>query len=106
MCRKFHGAAFSTFAEIKLNNLIWIKGEGLLCSYTAENDTVRSFCRACGSSLLFESKYNRESSTIEIALASFDTSIELSPDAHIFIQNKVTWLTINDELEKFDTYRK
>jgi len=106
MCRKFHGAAFSTFAEIKLNNLTWIKGEGLLSSFTAENDTVRSFCRTCGSSLLFESKYNRENSTIEIALASFDTPIELSPDAHIFIQNKVSWLTLNDELEKFDTYRK
>jgi len=106
MCRKFHGAAFSTFAEVKLSNLTWVKGKALLNYFTAENDTVRSFCRICGSSLLFESKYNRENETIEIALASFDTPIELTPDAHIFTESKVSWLILNDELEQFDTYRK
>ncbi|WP_448212922.1 GFA family protein [Colwellia sp. MEBiC06753] len=105
MCQKFHGAAFSTFGEVKRKHLTWLQGQNLLQDYRAENETVRSFCRHCGSSLLFESRYNRQALTVEIALAAMDDSVDIKPDAHIYLESKVCWLEVNDDLAKFERYR-
>jgi hypothetical protein len=106
MCQKFHGAAFSTFGEVKLAHINWLSGIELLMSYTAQNATVRKFCQCCGSSLVFESQYNRDAETIEIALAAFDQLETLQADAHIYTQSKVDWLTINDDIAQFKAYRE
>jgi len=113
MCQKFHGAAFSTFVEVKQQDLQWLSGEKLLTSYRAENNSVRKFCSCCGSSLVFESTFNRTENTLEISLAAFDrfaqdySSNEIipSPDAHLYVASKVKWLTINDGLPQFKAYR-
>lgn len=105
MCRKFHGAAFSTFAEAKLTEIHWLSGETLLQDYQADNGTVRKFCSCCGSSLFFESKYNRTEGTIEIALAAFDSLEPIYVDAHIYTESKVDWLDINDNLPQYRQYR-
>lgn len=104
MCRKFHGAAFSTFAEVAITDLIWLSGEHLLKSYCADNQSVRQFCRNCGSSLTFSSRFNREQETIEVAVASFDQHPPLNIRGHIFTDNKVNWFEINDELPQHKSY--
>lgn len=43
MCQKFHGSAFSTFAEASKKDLIWLSGEEELKHYRADNKSVRSF---------------------------------------------------------------
>ena len=105
MCQKFHGAAFSTFAEVKCQDVLWKSGQDLLTHYTADNKSVRSFCKKCGSSLFFESRFNREQQTIEVALAAFDSLENVHPDAHIFWQSKVDWFTPNDDLVHYLAYR-
>ncbi|KGJ88700.1 GFA family protein [Thalassotalea sp. ND16A] len=105
MCRKFHGAAFSTFADVKLANFKWLSGAALLKSYQASNNTIRQFCQHCGSSLTFCSSYNSQDNTIEIALAAFDDDINISPDAHIYTDTKVNWLKLNDGLPQYLQYR-
>ncbi len=106
MCQKFHGAAFSTFIEVKREHLHWHSGIHLLSHYRAKNDSERSFCQRCGSSLLFESKFNREQGTVEIALSAFDDKPNVTPDAHIYLESKVDWYTPNDALCKYQGYRK
>jgi hypothetical protein len=39
MCRKFYGAAFSTFGEAKVENFRWIKATEQLKTYQAANGT-------------------------------------------------------------------
>lgn len=132
MCQKFHGAAFSTFVEVKLDNLDWPNEYNATSEFQAENFSKRSFCKICGSSLSFESQFNRKSRTIEIALAAFDQEsqnslmesigrqektsdesdykVESKPksivDCHIYLESKAPWLDINDDLRKFDRYRE
>ena len=53
MCRKFHGAAYATFAQAKRENFHWLTGETSIKNYVADNGTVRKFCKDCGSSLIF-----------------------------------------------------
>lgn len=106
MCQKFHGAAFSTFAEAKKTDVYWLSGENFLKTYRADNDSIRTFCACCGSSILFESTYNRSNKTIEIALAAFDILEELHVDAHIYTDSKASWYEINDTLTQFPQYRR
>lgn len=105
MCQKFHGAAFSTFAEVKCADFNWISGQSFIEQYRAENDTVRSFCKKCGSSLLFESKYNRADKTIEVALAVFDQPLDVKVNASIFCRSKVNWLN-NDDIPQYSGFRE
>ena len=68
MCRKFHGSAFSTFMEVRRDKLEWTKGEDLIKNFSMINEagreTIRSFCSTCGSSLLFDSEFNKTDGTI------------------------------------------
>ncbi|MCW8875850.1 MAG: GFA family protein [Kangiellaceae bacterium] len=98
MCRKFHGAAFSTFAEAKPQHFKWLKGESELKTYIAKNNTKRKFCRVCGSSIIFESA---KCNNIEFALALLDSDFDFNPDAHIYTESAVSWFRINDELPKY-----
>jgi len=106
MCQKFHGAAFSTFVEVKNSNIEWLSGKELLSEYVADNQTKRSFCSNCGSSLLFESKYNRQVNTIELSLACFETVPEhILPTDHIYVESKVGWIELNDGLPQYQLHR-
>ncbi len=105
MCQKFHGAAFSTFAEAKKSDVKWLSGEALLTEYRASNNSIRTFCACCGSSLLFESTFNRNEGTIEISLAAFDKLDAVHADAHIYTDSKADWFDINDNLPQYSQYR-
>lgn len=104
MCRKFHGSAFATFGEAKVENFTWLKGQDLLKSYFAENGTERKFCSHCGSSLIFVPS-NDKGELIEFSLATLDSEIQNKPDAHIFTESKANWYEINDDLPQFTNKR-
>ena len=100
MCRKFHGAAFATFAEAKVENFKWINGEKLLKSYFANNGTERKFCSECGSSLIFVPS-NDKGEVIEFSMSTLDSEVPNKPDAHIFTESKACWFEITDKLPQF-----
>lgn len=97
MCRKFHGAAYSTYGEVATKDFQWLSGEEFLQSYQAQNGTVRKFCGQCGSSLIFEAS-DHSGEIVEFALATLDSDIAERPDAHIYTESKVEWLEIKDNL--------
>ena len=105
MCRKFHGAAFATYGEVKLSHFRWLKGEGDLQAYTADNGTTRRFCRHCGSSMTFVSK-NYPDEIVEVALGTLDSYLEMSPDAHVYVDFKAGWTEIHDSLPQYTEDRK
>jgi len=104
MCRKFHGAAFATLGEAKAANFRWLKGENLLANYEAENGTVRQFCKKCGSSMTFAASDDC-GKLIEFALGTLDDEVELTPDAHIFLESKASWVKVCDELPQYQAGR-
>jgi hypothetical protein len=104
MCRKFHGAAYATIAEARQDHFRWLSGQDLLKGYTAKNDTTRSFCSNCGSSLTFASA-NGDADLVEIALGCFDDEVPISPDAHIFVASGAKWATPEDDLPQYEAGR-
>ena len=105
MCRKFHGAAFSTYGEAKVKNFSWLQGEELLKNYLAPNGTERQFCSNCGSSLTFKSA-NDTGEVIEFSLGTLDSNIEQRPDVHVFTSNCANWFEITDDLPQFKAGRE
>lgn len=97
MCRKFHGAAFSTYGEALNQHFRWLSNTNQLVTYTSENGSKRQFCRQCGSSLGFIHS-DSDGSVVEFALGALDCDIPIKPDAHLFTENQVCWHSILDEL--------
>jgi len=101
MCRKFHGAAFATLGEAKMENFRWIEGHALLACYKASNGTVRQFCKLCGSSMTFTPS-DDTGELVEFSLGTLDSEIDLRPDAHIFVDSKANWSDISDDLPQYE----
>jgi hypothetical protein len=108
MCRKFHGSAFATIAEARVEHFRWVAGESSLASYEAENGTVRKFCSQCGASMTFAPSVDM-GELIEFSLGTLDSKsefkLELVPDAHIFVGSKASWFDVSDDLPQFDAGR-
>ena len=100
MCRKFHGAAFSTYGEATKENFHWVKGEEHLKAYVAPNGTTRQFCNCCGSSMTF-APAGDEGTLIEFSLGTLDMPIEQKPDVHVFVSSKADWVKIDDNLPQY-----
>ncbi len=100
MCRKFHGAAFATYGVVPREKFHWLSGESLLRHYQAKNNTVRTFCGHCGSSLMYQTEPG--SAYLDIALGTLDESVTVAPEAHIYTASKAEWFTITDVLPQFD----
>ena len=104
MCRKFHGAAFATIAGVSRSKFRWVEGEDALNRYTAHNGTARTFCRHCGSSLMFYSPRAPED-VVEIALGTVDGDVPVEPNAHIFVGSAANWTVLGDDLPQYEEGR-
>lgn len=100
MCRKFHGAAYATIAEVSRSKFRWVAGKDALKKYTADNRTTRTFCSHCGSSLTFSSPCT-PIEVIEISLATVDGDVPIKPNAHIFVGSRANWTVLSDDLPQY-----
>jgi len=102
MCQKFHGSAFGTLVGV--SGLIWNSGFDYLKHYQAPNGTIRTFCKACGSSLGFRVK-NAPIEEIEIAIATFNVDIPVKIDAQIYTNYRANWCALHPDLSIFNEGR-
>lgn len=99
ICRRMHGAAFVTWfgvareqCTLNEDDVIW---------YSSSAEAERGHCRHCASQLFFRS--SRWPGELHIALAAISDDIEMSPQAHVFTESAVPWLSIGDDLPRFKT---
>ena len=52
MCRKWHGTAFRTRLAVPRTSFRFVQGEDLLVQYRSSADTIKTFCRTCGSPMV------------------------------------------------------
>ena len=103
MCRKFHGAAFATLAEV--SGLTWHSGENLLQHFSAPNGTVRTFCQGCGASIGFRGR-GVAMQDMELAVALFDEDLPIVVDAHIYTRYKANWCALDRGIPAFSEGRE
>jgi molybdopterin-guanine dinucleotide biosynthesis protein A len=89
-CRQSHSAGFVTWIGFKSEQVAILAGAEELAAYASSPGTSRTFCRACGTKLFFESA--RWPGETHIALAAFATAVDRAPEGHAFYEEHVAWL--------------
>ena len=102
MCRKFHGSAFRARAAVPKSSFRLVQGEELLASYRSSEDTVKRFCKVCGSAMF--NSWDPEPDMYGLAMGSLDDDPGIRPSCHIFVGSKAPWYEITDDLPQFEEF--
>ena len=98
-CRRQSGAPVVTWAGYRPANVAW--SSGLPGTFNSSEDVTRRFCSAGGTPLSYES--TRWPDEIHILVTTLDDPESLTPTAHVFWSEHLSWLEIDDGLKKFKT---
>jgi len=99
MCRKAHGAAFSTILPVKTDGFRWLAGEELLRQFESSPGKRRWFCGTCGSQLISTRDGNDES--LLLRAGCIDRGYDAQPVAHGWVEFMAPWNRITDDLPQF-----
>ena len=102
MCRKAHGAAFSSNAVVATAALAVTAGADLLCEYASSVNRRKCFCSRCGSPL-FIRRLDDPQRTV-VALGTLDDDPLVRPQRHVFVASMAPWYAIADTLPQFGVY--
>lgn len=98
MCRRQHGAAFSTYADFNPGDFRWSSGEELVKIYQTPSGGGWCFCSECGSTLAGTDQ--GKITTITLGTVKGDPGVR--PASHIFVGSRAQWHEITDELPQFE----
>lgn len=97
MCRKAHGTAFATYANVDPKEFHWTCGEELVSCYESSPNSNRMFCSVCGSTLGATEGGRIDS----VTLGTVERDPGITPRSHIFVGSKAPWHDITDSLPQF-----
>ncbi len=98
MCRRQHGAAFSTYAGFNPGDFRWVSGEDFVKIYEVAAGGGWCFCNACGSTLAGTDK----GKVTTVTLGTVEGDPGIMPASHIFVGSKAQWYDIRDDLPQFE----
>jgi len=81
--------------------LAFTAGADLVTWYASSQQSRRGFCSRCGSTMFFASTL--DPGEIHIARALIDGQVDREPAVHVFIDHKVPWIDVSDELRQLDS---
>ena len=73
--------------------------EGALELIDTSPGVTRGHCSKCGTSITYQNVARPEE--IDVTLASLGDPNDLEPTAHIWVEDKVPWLVVNDGLPQY-----
>jgi hypothetical protein len=102
MCRKAHGAAFSTFIRVDAEGFRYSSGSDDVRTYPSSEPVTRQFCGTCGSNLTFA--FAPMPQALWVTAGTMDGDPGVRPEGHIFVASKAPWFEINDSLHQHPEY--
>ncbi len=100
-CRRLHGAAFVTFAEVETKKFRYVSGEDKVRVYESSEKSERVFCGNCGSNILVASKTYPE--FVYLSMGLVDGNPDHPPAYHLYVGSKAPWHEITDGAEQFES---
>jgi len=67
---------------------------GALTEYRSSAKVTRGFCERCGTSLTYS--HDARPEEIDVTLASLDDPAPLAPQLHVWVGDKLPWISIDD----------
>jgi hypothetical protein len=101
MCRKAHGAAFSTNAAVPAAS-VSIVGSENLSQYASSKNRLKMFCARCGSQLFI--KRTNAPEVMVVTLGTLDQDPGIKPSRHVFVGSKAPWFEIEASLSQHEVY--
>lgn len=98
MCRRQHGAAYSTYADFDPAEFHWICGAEFVKTYAPREGGGWCFCSECGSSLAG----TEDGRITSITLGTVEGDPGIRPQLHIFTGSRAPWHQITDDLAQFE----
>jgi hypothetical protein len=102
MCRKAHGAAFSSFIQTDAEGFRYTGGAERVRRYQSSPPITRSFCGTCGANLTFA--FAQMPNAIWVSAGTIDGDPGVRPTAHIFVTSRAPWFEITDDLHQYPEY--
>jgi hypothetical protein len=99
-CRKSAGAPFVTWASFRRDSFQFTKGKPREVAWAGR---IRSFCPMCGSALTFMSRPDADE--IDVTVATFDEPEAVTPADHIWIEDRMPWVKLADNLPQHVRFR-
>ena len=100
MCRRASGAAFLTFVLFPKDGFAWTGDEPKL--YRSSAGAERGFCAQCGGTLVMHEAVLED--RVQVTLGSLDRPQDVRPDDHVWTENQVPWLRLDDGLPRFPRF--
>jgi len=97
-CRKAHGTAFRARLAVPISSFRLLAGADLIAEYRSSGDTVRRFCRVCGSPLM--NSWTPAPEVYGLAMGTLDEDPGVRPQCHVFVASKAAWHEITDSLPR------
>jgi len=72
---------------------------GALAEYRSSPAVTRGFCAVCGTSLTYRNE--ARATEIDVTLATLDDPTLLAPQMHLWIGERLPWVSINDGRPQF-----
>lgn len=99
-CRRLHGAAYVTFAEVKADKFRYVSGEDSTKIYKSSADSDRVFCGNCGSNILVATK--SYPAFVYLSMGVVDGNPDHPPAYHAYVGSKAPWHEITDDAAQYE----
>lgn len=96
-CRRSSGAPVSAWMDFKTEQ---VTIEGQIDEFQSSENIYRGFCPKCGTRLTFRHVDYPQYTTLTVS--SLDNPNSVSPTYHIYTEESVDWLDINDNLPRYE----
>lgn len=94
MCRKQHGAAAGSYANVARDGFAFERGAGLVTEYASSGHGRRGFCSVCGSNLYWRSTQSPD--RIAVTLGTLEPEYDGPVEHEWYPEQKPQWLPARD----------
>jgi hypothetical protein len=97
-CRRHSGAPCMSFVHFPLASFSWLSGSPR--RYASSRFAERGFCPECGSTVSMHEEVLGD--RVQVALGSLDHPERVRPQDHVWVQSRIPWFDVADDLPRFD----
>ena len=96
-CRRAAGGVCVPWATFSKDSFVVTSGD--MFEHRSSPQATRGLCSHCGTSITYE--HSDRDGQIDVNLTSFDDPAMFSPSAHIWVEDKLPWVSIDDGLPQY-----